>query len=42
MQMLDCKAVSTEHLNKAFGWEKLEHLNQQDLHEAMRVILDTL
>lgn len=42
MQMLDCKAVSTEHLNKAFGWEKTEHLNQQDLHEAMRVILDTL
>lgn len=42
MQMLDAHSISTEHLNKAFGWEKAEHIEQQDLHEAMRVLLDTL
>lgn len=42
MQILDAHSISTEHLNKAFGWEKVEHLQQHDMHEAMRVILDTL
>jgi hypothetical protein len=42
LQILDSHTISTEHLNKAFGWEKAEHLQQHDLHEAMRVILDTM
>lgn len=42
MQILDAKSISTEHLSKAFGWENAQQRDQHDMHEAMRVILDTL
>jgi ubiquitin carboxyl-terminal hydrolase 7 len=35
-------AVSTKLLTKSFGWEQEEHLNQQDIHEFMTVVIETI
>ena len=37
----DIRAVGTQYLNSAMGWEGKEHMEQQDIQEAMRVIFDT-
>jgi hypothetical protein len=42
MSVSDTKAVGTEYLKKSFGWEGAEHLEQQDIQEAMRIIFDVM
>ena len=42
MSLRDTYAVETDYLNKAFGWEGKEHVEQQDMTEAMKIIFDTM
>jgi hypothetical protein len=42
MSLRDTFAVDTDYLNKAFGWEGKEHVEQQDMTEAMKIIFDTM
>ena len=42
MSLNDVRAVGTEYLNEAFGWKGAQHMEQQDIQEAMRIIFDTI
>lgn len=42
MSLSDTRSVGTEYLNEAFGWKGAEHMEQQDIQEAMRKIFDTI
>jgi ubiquitin carboxyl-terminal hydrolase 7 len=35
-------AVSTKPLTRSFGWEHDEHLDQQDIHEFMTVVIESI
>jgi ubiquitin C-terminal hydrolase len=42
MSLSDVRAVGTDYLNEAFGWKGAQHMEQQDIQEAMRIIFDTM
>lgn len=42
MSLSDVRAVGTDYLNEAFGWKGAQHMEQQDIQEAMRIIFDTI
>lgn len=42
MSLRDVNSVGTDYLNKAFGWEGKEHVEQQDMTEAMKIIFNTI
>lgn len=41
MSLKDSNDLSTTFLKEAFGWEGAEHIQQQDIEEAMKIIFDT-
>ena len=42
MKYVDKQAASTEKMTRSFGWENNESVEQQDIQEAMRVLIDVV
>ncbi len=40
MALLDAQSQSTEKMNEVFGWKDSEMMNQHDIQEAARIILN--